>query len=74
MREGRPPSFPPKARDAMLLGGTIFGLVEEAYGASAAVELVSRLDAGGAGATIERIFARPAREVEPDWRDYLRSL
>jgi hypothetical protein len=32
------------------------------------------LDAGGANATIERIFARPAREVEPDWRDYLRSL
>ena len=50
------------------------GLVEEAYGATAAVELVSRLDAGGANATIERIFARRAREVEPDWRDYLRSL
>jgi hypothetical protein len=74
MREGRPPSFPPTARDAMLLGGTIFGLVDEAYGPTAAVELVSRLDAGGARATIERIFARPAREVEPDWRDYLRSL
>jgi hypothetical protein len=74
MREGRPPSFPPKARDAMLLGGTIFGLVEEAYGVTAAVELVSRLDTGGANATIERIFARRAREVEPDWRDYLRSL
>jgi hypothetical protein len=74
MHEGRPPSFPPAARDAQLLGGTIFGLVEEAYGPAAAVELVSRLDAGGANATIERIFARPAREVEPDWRDYLRSI
>lgn len=74
MREGRAPSFPPKARDAMLLGGTIFGLVEEAYGPTAAVELVARLDAGGARAAIERIFARTAREVEPDWRDYLRSL
>jgi hypothetical protein len=74
MREGRPPSFPPGARDAQLLGGTIFGLVEEAYGPAATVELVSRLDAGGAKATIERIFARSAREVEPDWRDYLRSL
>ena len=74
MHEGRPPSFPPTARDAMLLGGTIFGLVEEAYGPTASVELVSRLDAGGPDAAIERVFARRAREVEPDWRDYLRSL
>jgi hypothetical protein len=74
MREGRPPLFPPKARDAQLLGGTIFALVEESYGPTAAVELVSRLDAGGSNAAIERIFARRPREVEPDWRDYLRSL
>jgi hypothetical protein len=74
MHEGRPPSFPPSARDAQLLGGTIFGLVEEAHGPTAAVELVTRLDAGGARATIERVFARSPREVEPDWRDYLRSL
>jgi hypothetical protein len=74
MREGRPPSFPPTARDAQLLGGTIFGLVEEAYGPTAGVELVSRLDAGGAAAAIERVFARTPREVEPDWRDYLRSM
>jgi hypothetical protein len=74
MHEGRPPSFPPTARDAQLLGGTIFGLVEEAYGPAATVDLVSRLDGGGAKATIERMFARPAREVEPDWRDYLRSI
>ena len=74
MREGRPPSFPPKARDAQLLGGTIFGLVEDAYGPTAAVELVARLDAGGGRAAIERVFARSPREVEPDWRDYLRSI
>jgi len=74
MREGRPPSFPPKARDAQLLGGTIFGLVEDAYGPTAAVELVARLDAGGGHAAIERVFARSPREVEPDWRDYLRSI
>lgn len=74
MREGVPPSFPPSVRDAQLLGGTIFALVEDAYGPSAAVELVSRLDAGGGKAAIERVFARPPREVEPDWRNYLRSL
>jgi hypothetical protein len=74
LREGRPPSFPPSARDAHLLGGTIFGLVEAAYGPTAAVELASRLDAGGGAAAIERVFARPPREVEPDWREYLKSL
>ena len=74
MREGRPPSFPPSPRDAHLLGGTIFGLLEETSGPAAAVDLVSHLDAGGARAAIERVFARPASEVEPDWRDYLRSL
>ena len=41
---------------------------------TATVELVSRLDAGGGTAAIERVFARSPREVEPDWRDYLRSL
>jgi hypothetical protein len=74
MHEGRPPSFPPNARDAQLLGGTIFALVEEYHGPAAPVELVSRLDAGGGSAAIERVFARPPREVEPDWREYLRSL
>lgn len=74
MREGRPPSFPPRARDAQLLGGTIFGLVEDAYGPTATVELVSRLDAGGSRATIERVFGRAPEDVEPDWRNYLRSL
>src|SRR5438874_1248509 len=74
MREGRPPSFPPSARDAQLLGGTIFALVEEAYGPTASVELVARLDAGGGRAAIERVFARSPREVEPDWREYLKSL
>ena len=74
LREGRPPSFPPTARDAQLLGGTIFGLVEESYGAHAAVELASHLDEGGSDAAIERVFARRRREVEPDWREYLHSL
>jgi hypothetical protein len=74
LNEGRPPAFPPKARDAQLLGATIFALVEEAYGPTASVELVSRLDAGGGRAAIERVFARPRREVEPDWREYLHSI
>lgn len=73
LREGREPSFPPTARDAQLLGHTIFGLVEEAYGPQAGVELASRLDPDGGRAALERAFARPLREIEPDWREYLRS-
>ena len=70
----RPAELTWLARDAQLLGGTIFALVEESYGPTAAVELVSRLDAGGGRAAIERIFARSPREVEPDWREYLKSI
>jgi hypothetical protein len=74
MREGRPPTFPPSARDAQLLGGTIFALVEEAHGPMGPVELVARLDTGGGRAAIERVFMRTPREVEPDWREYLKSI
>ena len=28
MREGKPPAFPPSARDAIILGGTIFDLLD----------------------------------------------
>lgn len=71
LREGAEPSFPPSARDAFLLGGTIFNLLEWGAGPEACVALASRLDPDGAVATIERAFARPAAEVERDWRDYL---
>jgi hypothetical protein len=71
LREGAPPRFPPSVRDAPLLGGTVFGLLEEGAGREACVALVARLDAGGGTAAIERAFARPKEEVEADWRAYL---
>jgi hypothetical protein len=74
LREGREPSLPPSARDAHLLGHTIFSLVEDFYGPEASVELALHLDPEGGRAALERSFARPIREIEPDWRDYLRSL
>src|SRR5215210_4563209 len=43
MREKRPPAFPPSARDAMILGGTIFDLLERERGEDACIVLVSRL-------------------------------
>ena len=71
LREGGRPEFPPDVRDAPLLGGTVFGLLERERGEAACVELAIRLDAVGAASAIARAFGRPAVEVERDWRAYL---
>ena len=71
LREGGRPEFPPTPRDAPLLGGTVFALLERERGAAAAAELAQRLDPQGAAAALARAFGRPAVEVERDWRSYL---
>jgi hypothetical protein len=71
LREGSPPSFPPSARDAPLLGGSIFALLDEVAGEPACVELASSLQPGGARPTIERAFGRPFVEVEHAWREHI---
>jgi hypothetical protein len=74
LHEGGRPAFPPSARDAQLLGGTLFSLLEGERGAQAGVELArSRLD-GAPGVALARAFGRAAVAVERDWRDYLGSL
>jgi hypothetical protein len=74
LREGGRPEFPPPARDAQLLGGTLFALLEEEAGPSAAVALAESADADGPRRAIEGAFGRPQLHVERDWRDYLDSL
>ena len=74
LREGGRPAFPPSARDAALLGGTIFALLERGAGARACVDLVERLDPAGAQNALERAFQRPLGEVELDWRRYLEGF
>jgi len=71
LRDGARPAFPPGARDATLLGGTIFALLEGGAGPRACVELATRLDPAGPQHAIERAFERPLAEVERDWRRYL---
>ena len=71
LREGSRPAFPPSARDAPLLGGTIFTLLDESVGEHACVELASSLPPDGARSAIERAFARPFVEVEHAWREHL---
>src|SRR5205823_3853012 len=74
MREGGPPSFPPSARDAIILGGTIFELLDRARGPSACDLMVSRLHRQGAERNIEIAFDAPVGEVEREWRRQLRDL
>ena len=73
MRQGKPPSFPPSARDAIILGGTVFDLLERERGRDACAVLVSRLNRDGAEQAIELAFDAPLREIEREWRRYLRE-
>lgn len=74
MREGKAPSFPPSAKDAQLLGGTVFSLLERAAGRKACVELGKVKARPQAREAIELAFARPIAEVEEDWRTYLATF
>jgi hypothetical protein len=72
LREGPKPRFPPSARDAPLLGGAIYTLLDETRGEQACVDLASAdLSGAGASAVIERAFGRPLLEVEHAWRDHI---
>jgi hypothetical protein len=74
LREGGRPSFPPAPRDALLLGGTLFALLEREAGPAAAAALgTARLDGDPKG-LIESAFGRPAASVERNWRGLLDSL
>jgi hypothetical protein len=75
LREEGRPDFPPSARDAMLLGGTIFSLLEREAGPGAAAALaISRLEDRGARGVLAEAFDRPLAAVERDWRAELDSL
>jgi hypothetical protein len=74
LREGARPSFPPSRRDAVILGGTIFDLLETERGPEACERLVAGLRSGGADKTLEAAFQAPAGEIESAWRDYLRVM
>jgi hypothetical protein len=75
MHEGRKPAFPPRARDALLLGGAVFGLLERERGRDACIELLmSELHPQGGRAAIAGAFGARADEVEAEWRRYLTEL
>ena len=74
LKEGSRPTFPPSRRDAIILGGTIFDLLEEYRGGGACELLVSRLRKSGPLANLEAAFDLRIREIEAMWRDYLRDV
>ena len=65
--------FPPGVRDAGLLGGTLFDLVQQESGERACVRLATH-PAVNPRAALEEAFGRPAAEIEGAWRDHLERL
>jgi hypothetical protein len=74
LREGGRPQFPPAPRDAMLLGGTVFSLLERLHGAEAAIGLATSPLDRGARSVISAAFGRQPAAVERAWREELDSL
>jgi len=75
MREGGRPAFPPPARDAVVLGGTVLSLLEREHGRDACLALTSSADPDDRGTgALTAAFGHPLDEVERLWRDYLGEL
>ncbi len=64
LRESSRPSFPPSRRDAVILGGTIFDLLENERGPEACERLVDGLLPGGPAVTLEDAFDARFRDIE----------
>jgi hypothetical protein len=74
LREGARPAFPPAPRDALILGGTVFSMLDQEAGPRAAVALARAIPAERAETALVRAFGRPLGELTRDWRDYLDEL
>jgi len=74
LREGGRPSFPPAPSDALLLGGTIFALLEDEAGARAAAALAGAIPAERPETALTHAFERPMGDIADDWRGYLDDL
>ncbi len=74
LREGGRPDFPPAPRDALILGGTVFSMLDEEAGPRAAVALARSIPAERPETALTHAFDRPLGELTRDWRDYLDAL
>jgi hypothetical protein len=74
LREGERPAFPPSRRDALILGGTVFDLLERHKGPDACVRLALRLHRQGPQGNLELAFEARMREIERAWRMQLDEI
>jgi hypothetical protein len=75
LRDGDAPAFPPGARDAPLLGGTVIDLLAREEGPLAAAQLACRLHPRGPRAALAEAFpGRPLVQTERAWRSHLARL
>ena len=65
--------FPPSTRDAGLIGGTLFDLLQQEHGERACVRLATH-PAGDPRAALEDAFGASAREIDAAWRGHLERL
>jgi hypothetical protein len=74
LREGDRPAFPPGRRDALILGGTVFDLLERHAGPDACVRMASRLHRDGPRGNLELAFEARMRDIERAWRMHLDEI
>jgi hypothetical protein len=73
LREGTP-RFPPPARDAALLGGTVYDLLAEQRGERACVRLACHPERGDERTLLESAFDAPRHEITQMWRAHIEQL
>ncbi len=74
LREGDRPAFPPSRRDALILGGTVFDMLERHAGPDACVRMASRLHRDGPRGNLELAFEARMRDIERAWRIHLDEI
>lgn len=74
LREGERPRFPPTRRDAVILGGTIFDLLDRHAGAEACALLIARLRREGPASNLALAFEAPIGKIERAWREQLDEI
>jgi len=75
LREGERPAFPPRLRDAALLGPTLIDLLAREQGPEAAMRLACYLDPRGPQAALRDAFrGRSLDHTEGAWRSHLARI
>jgi hypothetical protein len=74
LRQGDRPTFPPNRRDALILGGTVFDLLDRHAGPDACVRMASRLHREGPRGNLELAFEARMPEIERAWRGHLDEI